>query len=191
MMPPDVECDCGHVHGVRGLRGAAAVLEGSPADPPCRPGGQVVHLTHGSTAGSASARMQHTARHRLLALALAGLWCALPVAGAVHDGEHAHRYCAEHGAVEEAGPRAEREGQQPSGTAGLGLEGADAPSEATAHAACAFSFAHRLGDGARPGPPPGKVLSPPPPRIPAELPPGAGYTPRPLSRAPKASPPVA
>jgi len=113
------------------------------------------------------------------------------VAGAVHDGEHAHRYCAEHGAVEEAGPRAEREGRQPSGTAVLGLEASDAPPEATAHAACAFSFAHRLGDGARLGPPPGDVLSPLPPRVPAELPPGAGYTPRPLSRAPKASPPLA
>jgi hypothetical protein len=31
------------------------------------------------------------------------LWCAAPVLAAVHAGVEAHRYCAEHGTVEEAG----------------------------------------------------------------------------------------
>lgn len=125
-----------------------------------------------------------------MALALSGLWALLPVAGAVHDGEHAHRYCAEHGAVEEAGPRPERAGRQMPSRGESGLEGGGAPSESPGHAACAFSLAHRLGDGARPVPTPGDLLSAMPPHVPPALSPGAGHTPRPLARAPKASPPA-
>ncbi|MCP3057360.1 hypothetical protein LXT21_01060 [Myxococcus sp. K38C18041901] len=38
---------------------------------------------------------------RACAATLAVLWLALPLVGALHSGEHAHRYCAEHRAFEE------------------------------------------------------------------------------------------
>lgn|GEM_PF-2420443 len=85
---------------------------------------------------------------RTQSLALVGLWLALPVASALHDGEHAHRYCVEHGAVEEAGEdvaaRAPRAGELSEG-----VEAGEAQ-EAGSHEACAFTFVRGLGDGAAP-----------------------------------------
>jgi hypothetical protein len=80
---------------------------------------------------------------KLLAFALVGLWVLLPVASALHGAEHAHRYCAEHGAVEEATPEA---GHAP-GVDGPGWSAGDEAVEA-GHVACGFAFAHRLADGA-------------------------------------------
>jgi len=42
------------------------------------------------------------AAHRLSAWVVVVLWCAAPLLAALHAGAEAHRYCAEHGAVEEA-----------------------------------------------------------------------------------------
>jgi len=125
--------------------------------------------------------------HRLLALALAGFWAVLPLAGALHDAEHAHRYCAEHGAVEEAG--ATPEGDADADGSGLhAWEGR----LADLHTACGFSFVHRLGDGA--GLAPGAIEAPAVPRPGAAptLPVDPGATGLPaLARAPKGSPPAA
>jgi hypothetical protein len=40
--------------------------------------------------------------HRVSAFAVMLLWCAAPILAVVHASEEAHRYCAEHDAVEEA-----------------------------------------------------------------------------------------
>jgi hypothetical protein len=71
------------------------------------------------------------------------LWALLPLASALHGAEHAHRYCAEHGAVEEASTGA---GHAP-GVDGPGWSAGDEAVE-SGHVACGFAFAHRLADGA-------------------------------------------
>jgi hypothetical protein len=85
---------------------------------------------------------------RLLALALAGLWVLLPVASALHDGDHAHRYCAEHGAVEEVGEALASDGEGSADESAGGLDVAGDGQGSEEHVDCAFAFVHGLGDGA-------------------------------------------
>lgn len=87
--------------------------------------------------------MERSRLQALLALALAGLWVLLPVAGVLHDEDHAHRYCAEHGALEEAGPGV----VVAADVDASGLLDADGADVESVHVACAFEFLHRFGDG--------------------------------------------
>ena len=83
-----------------------------------------------------------------LAFALAGLWVLLPVASALHSEEHAHRYCAEHGAVEEVGEALASDGAGPADGSAGGLDVASDGQGSEAHVDCAFAFVHGLADGA-------------------------------------------
>lgn len=79
--------------------------------------------------------------HRFSALLVAVLWSAAPVVAVVHASAETHRYCAEHGAVEESG---ERDGD---------VAASDSDSNAavngtepgTSHEGCAFARYCRFG----------------------------------------------
>ncbi len=90
--------------------------------------------------------MKRSPVQSLVALALAGLWALLPLAGALHDEDHAHRYCAEHGVVEEAGKGAAAAAD----VDGTGVSDADDGEPDVGHVACAFEFLHRVEDGFEP-----------------------------------------
>ncbi|MEN9798648.1 MAG: hypothetical protein RL653_2344 [Pseudomonadota bacterium] len=87
--------------------------------------------------------MKRSRPQSLLALVLAGLWVLLPLASALHDEDHAHRYCAEHGVVEEAGTGAVAAADVDA----PGVSDADGAEAGAAHVSCAFEFLHGSGDG--------------------------------------------
>lgn len=71
------------------------------------------------------------------ALLLALIWCAAPVLSAIHAGAEAHRYCAEHGALEEA--------SEPEPT-DVGSDGAVIPlAPERSHEGCVFGRFCRFG----------------------------------------------
>lgn len=125
--------------------------------------------------------MKRSTFRSVLALALAGLWAVLPLVGALHDEDHAHRYCAEHGVLEEApgGPGSSlREGIS---AAAAGDEGE--------HLSCAFDFLHHPEDGLE-GAPGGVPVEEGAELSAAGLLAADGVEALPvLARAPKASPP--
>jgi hypothetical protein len=83
------------------------------------------------------------ATHRFSAFVVALLWCATPILAALHASAEAHRYCAEHGAVEE-GPEGDAveapDAPGPDVAAAFGEGGA-----AESHDGCAFSRFCRFG----------------------------------------------
>jgi hypothetical protein len=77
--------------------------------------------------------------HRLAAVVVAMFWSAAPVLAAVHAQAEVHRYCAEHGMVEE-GSQARPE------TVADGMPAAhDASSPGPEHDGCAFARVCRFG----------------------------------------------
>jgi hypothetical protein len=81
--------------------------------------------------------------YRLPALAVALLWCAAPVLAILHahSGTEVHRYCAEHGTLEDVG---ETQAQAPAPD-GNGATVRGSETEA-AHGGCAFARYCRFGD---------------------------------------------
>lgn len=123
-------------------------------------------------------------RRRAVAAVLAWTWLAAPLLAIVHTLHETHRYCAEHGALEEAG-----------GVATAAAAPTDGPraggEDRAAHHECSFGRVCRFGRG--PAPVvlaegallrPGEIV-PPPPRAPFAA---RGML---LARAPKTSPPFA
>jgi hypothetical protein len=84
--------------------------------------------------------------YRFSALLLALLWCAVPVAAGLHADAEAHRFCAEHGALEDGGDAAGGGGAtgDRSSVSPLAIQGETEPSQS--HHACAFSLVCRFGD---------------------------------------------
>jgi hypothetical protein len=73
------------------------------------------------------------------------LWCAAPILAIVHANAEVHRYCAEHGALEEAGDASNRSAvAEPAGRL------FDASETAPSHTGCAFARFCRFGQS--PGP---------------------------------------
>lgn len=77
---------------------------------------------------------------RLPALVVALLWCAAPMLSAVHSAAEAHRYCVEHGAIEEV--EFENDQGEPQRPATDQVRGVDASEP---HEACAFAPFCRFG----------------------------------------------
>ncbi|MFY1825017.1 hypothetical protein ACN47A_03825 [Myxococcus fulvus] len=77
---------------------------------------------------------------RACAATLAVLWLALPLVGALHADEHAHRYCAEHRAFEELGDEALLASAVRQGP-GTEVELTDGEEGGDSHARCALAWA--------------------------------------------------
>jgi hypothetical protein len=84
-------------------------------------------------------RAQHAA-HRLSAFLVALLWCAAPVLSVLHASAEAHRFCAEHGVLEDAG---REETDDTPAERGPVAAGQSDPS--TSHEGCAFARFCRFG----------------------------------------------
>lgn len=80
------------------------------------------------------------AAHRLSAWAVVLLWCAAPLLAALHAGAEAHRYCAEHDAVEEAAEAAAGVLSDQTGPLARGPE-----DPAPGHEDCSFTRFCRFG----------------------------------------------
>jgi hypothetical protein len=78
------------------------------------------------------------ATHRLAALLVGVFWCAAPILAAVHANAEVHRYCAEHGMVEEA---AAASAARPADESAAH----DASERPPAHDGCAFAKVCRFG----------------------------------------------
>jgi hypothetical protein len=85
------------------------------------------------------------AMYRLPALAVALLWCAAPVLAILHahSGTEVHRYCAEHGTLEDVA-EGQLQAQTPAPD-GNGVTVRASEAEA-AHGSCAFARFCRFGD---------------------------------------------
>jgi hypothetical protein len=83
------------------------------------------------------------AMYRLPALVIALIWCAAPVLAILHahSGTEVHRYCAEHGALEDVA-----EAQTRAPTPDESGATVRASETAAAHGECAFSRFCRFGD---------------------------------------------
>lgn len=124
--------------------------------------------------------------HRCAAFLVALLWSAVPVLSVLHADGEAHRFCAEHGTIEESGsvsaPSApEARSERASANANLGELG-------STHDGCAFTQFCRFGqlldqvifDVAALPPTPVASVARPAPALPVAL----------LTLAPKTSPPI-
>lgn len=83
------------------------------------------------------------AKYRLPALAVALIWCVAPVLAILHahSGTEVHRYCAEHGRLEDVA-----EGQSPAAEpdgSGATVQGSETEA---AHGGCAFAHFCRFGE---------------------------------------------
>lgn len=83
--------------------------------------------------------------HRFSALLVALLWCAAPVLAALHADAEVHRYCAEHGALEEAGAPPSAEPAADAAAAGAPLASVEGSEQPSAHDGCAFGEYCRFG----------------------------------------------
>ncbi|AKF86559.1 hypothetical protein MFUL124B02_29460 [Myxococcus fulvus 124B02] len=124
---------------------------------------------------------------RACAATLAVLWLALPLVGALHSDEHAHRYCAEHRAFEELDDEDllasfTRQGPESEVVLTDGEEGGDS------HARCALAWAQARQAAFLPA---GLLLTVPPSRslLMLEASVGHGSGVPLLALAPKGSPP--
>jgi hypothetical protein len=77
--------------------------------------------------------------HRLAVYLVAAVWCATPLLSALHASVEAHRFCAEHGVIEETSAVAE--GTAPVSSDQPIARGTDA---GTSHEECAFHASGRL-----------------------------------------------
>ncbi len=123
------------------------------------------------------------AAHRLAALLVGVFWCAAPILASVHANAEVHRYCAEHGKVEEA--------VEPGALAQADTRPAahDGSQQPPGHDGCAFARVCRFGQVFGQGSPAWSGDFDPTPLVavaPAEPAPPLAV----LSLAPKTSPPV-
>lgn len=128
------------------------------------------------------------APHRFSAFAVALLWAVTPVLASLHASIEVHRYCAEHGVVEEAGAAEDADTPASAVQPGVRIGGVDVDEEAH-HDDCAFAQFCRFGQtliafalAATGSLDPGA-----PPAPPADAPPSALAV---IFVAPKTSPPV-
>lgn len=125
--------------------------------------------------------------HRVAAFAISLLWCAGPLLADLHAAAEVHRFCVEHGVIEEAGGGAAVAGR---GEAGGGPAARGEAESGPGHDECAFSELWRSGQT------PALqrfelVTREPAKERPALVPPNPGERPVALIRlAPKTSPPA-
>jgi hypothetical protein len=84
------------------------------------------------------------ATHRLAALLVGLFWCAAPILAAVHANAEVHRYCAEHGMVEEGREAGVAGGTSVTPSADTAPSAGDA-SQDPPHDGCAFARVCRFG----------------------------------------------
>ncbi len=118
-------------------------------------------------------------------LGLVALWLTLPLASFAHGDDHAHRFCAEHGTIEEGAASAAHS----DGAAGLAWM-KDVAADADVHAPCPVATAPTRDAQVEWTVPPASPVQAAPALLPE--PPAPGYAALPLlALAPKASPPAA